>query len=114
MNAIAMNIEDELAEELNVVDFPGLRVLSELEQLADVHRREAAVAKQRIADRKRSLKAELANLALARRIAKGRFETEMAQIAEQEADAKSSAAEAIASDEKLVTYNLGAIELLAE
>ncbi|WP_395383344.1 hypothetical protein ACHMW4_04175 [Mesorhizobium sp. UC22_110] len=74
MNAIAMNIEDELAEELNVVNFPGRRVLSELEQLADVHRREAAVAKQRIADRKRSLKAELANLALARRIAKGRFE----------------------------------------
>ncbi|WP_144378494.1 hypothetical protein [Mesorhizobium amorphae] len=114
MNAIAMNIEDELAEELKVVKFPIRQSLNELEQLADVHRREAGVCKQRIADRKRSLKAELANLALARRIAKSRYETEMAQIAEQEADAKSSAAEAIASDEKLVTYNLGAIELLAE
>ena len=114
MNAIAMNIEDQLVEELNVLQFPTRRSLNQLEQLADVHRREAAVAKQRIADRKRALKADLASLALARKIAKARFETEMAQIAEQEADAKSSAAEAISSDEKLVTYNLGAIELLAE
>lgn len=114
MNAIAMNIEDELAEELKVVKFPIRQSLNEMEQLADVHRREASVCKQRIADRKRQLKAELASLAMARKIAKARFENEMAQIAQEEDEVRSGGAEAIARDEKLAAYNLGAIELLAE
>lgn len=113
MNAIAINIEAELAEELNVVDFPG-RQRTTVEELADLHRKQAATCKQRIADTKRSLKAEIATFATARKIAKARLETELARIAEQEAEAKASAAEAIARDEKLAAYNLGAVDLLAE
>lgn len=114
MNAIAMNIEAELAEELNVIDFPGQQKRSTVEELADLHRSQAATCKQRIADTKRELKARLASLSSTRKIAKARYESELALIAEQEAEEKAKAADAIARDEKLAAYNLGAVDLLAE
>lgn len=114
MNAIAMNLEADLAEELNIIDFPSRPKRSVPEELADVHRREAATCKQRIAETKRGLKARLAMLSEARKIAKARYETELAQIAEQEAEAKAKSSEDIARDEKLANYHRGAVELLAE
>jgi len=82
--------------------------------LADLHRREAHNCKQRMADAKRHLKADLATYAKARKEEKARHEVEMMLISEGEASARERTAESIAEDERLSRYNLAALDALAE
>jgi len=116
---VEMNAEllsDDFARQFadaKIVKFPA-KVLSKTEKLSDIHRREAAACKQRIADNKRGLKERLSTLQLARKTAKARYETEIAQIAEEESEAREATATAIALDEKLAHYNAVAVEALAE
>ncbi len=115
MNKLAhadFDLSDEMAKVVPLKPVPSARPSAN--NLADLHRREAARCQQRIADAKRQAKKDAAAFVLARKTAKAVYDAEMLAISEAEAFTRERTAESIAEDERLAKYNRAALDALAE
>lgn len=114
MNAHArdVDISEEMAKVVPLKPVPSAR--PNANNLADLHRREAARCSQRIADAKRQAKKDATAFVLARKTAKAVYDAEMMAISEAEQFTRERTAESIAEDERLAKYNKAALEALAD
>lgn len=107
MNAIDRNIEQKLAQELDielnskVVPFAATDAEIEVDRIASVYRRSIARYDQRISDTARSREATIASIEANMQAERDRHDAEMARLSREILASKDHAARQIAADKRL-------------
>ena len=112
MNALALELVSELDTTLTVIPFPQADPSSEVERLADIHRKGVTKYQRRIGETKKAMRAAIVALEAERKAEKARHEAEIARLAEAILQARETAARDVAADEKLAAASRAALDML--